>query len=77
MIKTKITNGMTITYRDDQTTRDAIFERLLFWFIEMNSFLNDKKCGKIKSDKVFSDTTILMRLEKICEMEFEFDEDEK
>lgn len=37
-IKTKRINGMTITYNDDQATRDAVFEKVLSWFIEMKSF---------------------------------------
>lgn len=75
MIKTKRINGMTITYLDDQTTRDAVFDRLLFWFTEMNSFIHSKRCGKIKSNETFSNNDILIRLEKICEFEIEFDED--
>lgn len=38
---TKKIDGATITYYDDQAARDAVFEKLLAWFIEFKAFDGD------------------------------------
>ena len=37
MATKKISDG-TVTYKDDQTTKDAVFEKVLAWFLEQETF---------------------------------------
>lgn len=40
-ICTKKIDGATITYYDDQATRNAVFEKLLAWFLKFKAFNGD------------------------------------
>ncbi len=38
MIVTKKIDDMIITYRNDKETRNAVFEKIIAWFIKMRCF---------------------------------------
>lgn len=76
MIRTIKIDGMTITYKDDQATRDAVFEKVLAWFIEMESF--NGECV-IQNDGPSIDAPNLLGdlADDFFEFDVEFEEDEK
>lgn len=66
--QTKIINGMKITYNNDQATKNAIFEKLLNWFLKFEAFDGDTifQCDAPNLDSPHI-------LGKIAEDIFEFD----
>lgn len=41
MTSAKKIDGATVSYNDDQQTKDAVFEKLLAWFFEQESFFGE------------------------------------
>lgn len=70
MIKTRKIGGATITYKDDQATRDAVFETLLEWFIRHDSFNGE---SVVQCDESAMDAPNI--LGDIADNNFEFDID--
>ena len=68
MIKEKKIDGGIITYNDDQSTRDAVFERILAWFIKVDSFDGE---SIMHCDKSQIEAPIL--LSELADNVFEFD----
>ena len=70
VIKTKKFDDFTLTYKDDQKTRDAVFERLLAWFFKHKSFSGE---SIMQSDAPQIEAPVL--LSDIADDIIEFDED--
>lgn len=70
MIKTRKIDGATVTYKDDQATRDAVFETLLEWYFKHKSFNGE---SVIQCDKSSIDAHNI--LGDIAYNNFEFDAD--
>lgn len=68
MIDTQQVDGGYVTYNDDQSTRDMLFDKMLKWYIERNVFNGE---SIMQSDGPLMDGPDL--LVEIAEDIFEFD----
>lgn len=76
MIKTKRINGMTIMYKDDQATRDAVFEKLLAWFIKVESF-NGECIIQCDTPTIEAPNLLADLADDFFEFDVEYEEDEE
>lgn len=75
MIKTKKIDRGTITYNNDSATRDAVFEKVLAWFIEVESFSGE--CVMQSDVCQIEAPDLLAKLaDDFFEFDVEYDEDE-
>ena len=73
MATKKFSEG-TVTYNDDQITRDAVFDKLLEWFVEQESFSGE---SIMQSDGPQIDGPVLLSdiADDLFEFQVNYDED--
>jgi hypothetical protein len=76
MIVTKKIDDMIITYRDDKETRDAVFEKIIAWYIKQGCFIGE---ALIQNDYACMDAPMVLSdiADDIIEFGVDYEEEDE